>query len=126
MSNINIKLPLGRGSLGFFDMNNDTRSAVKENVKITILTNIGERVVSDVGSSISLDVFENNENIRDSLFVKFQDMFSRFFNFLNLDDVIVITSEENNSLNNDQVIVTIKYSFKGVDNFQDEISVLLG
>lgn len=125
MSNINFKFPLNLGSQGYFDMNMDTRNAVKENLKITILTNVGERVISDVGSSFNFNAFDLNNDLQNIVRSKMQDLFEKFFNFLNLDEVIVITNKENSSLGYDQLVVNIKYSYKGIDNFNDEINILL-
>lgn len=125
MNNVNFRFPLNLGPQGYFDMNVDTKSAVKENLKITILTNIGERVISDVGSSFNFNSFDLNNDLQNAVRLKMEDLFEKFFSFLNLDDVVVTTNKENSSLDYDQLVVNIKYSYKGINNFDDEINILL-
>ena len=50
---INLKFPLRSYRRGFFEMNNTTTAAVRENIKILLMTVKGERVVNpSVGTNI--------------------------------------------------------------------------
>ena len=55
---INLKFPLRAYRKGFFEMNNTTRAAIREDIKILLLTKKGERVVnSSIGTNISWEAF---------------------------------------------------------------------
>ena len=50
---INLKFPLRSYRQGFFEMNNTTNAAIKENIKTRLLTVKGERVVQpNIGTNI--------------------------------------------------------------------------
>lgn len=50
---INLKFPLRSYRQGFFEMNNTTNAAIKENIKTLLLTVKGERVVQpNIGTNI--------------------------------------------------------------------------
>ena len=52
---INLKFPLRAYRKGFFEMNNTTRDAIREDIKILLLTKKGERVVnSTIGTNIPI------------------------------------------------------------------------
>ena len=60
MSSISVKLPLRKSSLNGFAMNRSILSAVKQNLKMLILTIPGERVmVSNYGVGLSRYLFSN-------------------------------------------------------------------
>ena len=53
VNSINLKFPLKSYRRGFFQGNTDTISAVRENIKILLLTNKGERVMhANLGTGI--------------------------------------------------------------------------
>ena len=52
---VNLKFPLRSYRKGFFEMNNTTIDAVKEDIKILLLTKKGERVVNpSIGTNIPI------------------------------------------------------------------------
>ena len=52
---INLKFPLRAYRKGFFEMNNTTRDAIREDIKILLLTKKGERVVNgSIGTNIPI------------------------------------------------------------------------
>jgi len=59
MSSLSIALPLRRSSIDGFQMNKDFRSLIRQNLKMLILTNPGERVMSpEYGVGIKRFLFE--------------------------------------------------------------------
>lgn len=123
---INFKFPLGKGPIGMFEMNNNTKDAVKENLKLTILTSKGERLVKDIGSRYYFDVFkQQKEEVQESIKDHTQEMFDEYFQFLKLDSVEVFTAEDTPIINDEQVLVKILYSFRGVEEFSDELQIIL-
>ena len=123
---INFKFPLGRGILGMFETNNNTKDAVKENLKLTILTSKGERLIKNTGSSYHFDIFKQQKNeVEESIKDHTQEIFDEYFKFLKLDNVEVLTSDDNNALEDNQVLARIMYSFRGIEDFADEILIIL-
>ena len=126
ITQINFKFPLGIGSLGAFEMNTNTKDAVKENVKLTILTARGERIINDVGAMYYFDVFkQTKDEIQTAIEEHTKEMFDKYFNFLKLDNVEVSTIDDNPAIEDNQVLAKIKYSFKGVEQFSDEVQIIL-
>ncbi len=126
MPQINFKIPLRNGSLGQFDMNTNTKDAVKENVKLTILTSIGERVVSGVGSNYHYDVFtQSKEEVQTAVIEHTNEIFEKYFDFLKIESIEVLVQEDNAAIAANNVYVKIIYSFKGIDQFADEISFVI-
>lgn len=124
--NINFKFPLRIGPLGFFDMNNDTKDAVKENIKLTLLTNKNERLVTNVGSSFHYDVFNQSEDEIDSIIKdQINSTFKEYFDYIKIDKINIIHPNDINKLNDNDIIISIEYSYKGINGFSDKISILL-
>ena len=62
---INLKFPLRAFRKGFFEMNNTTVDAVREDIKILLLTKKGERVVNPtIGTNIPILLGELFEPIK--------------------------------------------------------------
>ena len=65
MATLGVKLPITRDSINGFTMLADFHSTIKQNLKMIVLTNPGERVMNpDFGVGIMSYLFENyNDNI---------------------------------------------------------------
>jgi len=119
---INFKFPLDDSTLGMFDMNTNTKDAIREDLKLTILTSVGERVISDVGSMYKFDVFkQTKQEVQAAITSHTDQIFKNFFPFLQIDDLQVMTSDDNSAIQDYEVYVKLIYSFKGVQGFSDEI-----
>jgi len=124
MPAINFKFPLDIGSLGHFATNDNTQDAVRENVKLTILTTAGERIINPVGSSYAFDVFsQGKEQIDNLITTHTKQLFKTYFPFLNIDSIIIKHPDDDPTVQDEQVVVTIHYSFKGVQSFNDSITI---
>lgn len=119
---INFKFPLRSGDLGYFDMNEDTRSAVRENLKLTILTNIGERVISQVGFDAAI-VFTNQQNADFVVRTALKDMIDKYFSYLNIEEITVKTNKDNQEIPPESIVINFKYSFKN-SGITDELTIL--
>ena len=120
---INFKLPLNMGDLGPFDMNTNTKDAVRENLKLTILTTKGERVINEVGSKYQFDVFtQTKDEVKAAITDHTNEIFNIYFPFLNIESLEIFTQDENNAIEDNQVYVKLIYSFKGVEGFTDQIN----
>jgi len=120
---INFKLPLNVGNLGAFEMNDNTKDAVRENLKLTILTTKGERVINDVGSKYNFDVFtQTKEEVQTAIISHTNEIINTYFPFLQIDSLDVFTQDDNNAIEDNQVYVKLIYSFKGIEGFSDQIN----
>ena len=65
MATLGVKLPITRDSINGFTMLADFHSTIKQNLKMIVLTNPGERVmIPDFGVGIMSYLFENfNDNV---------------------------------------------------------------
>jgi hypothetical protein len=130
--NINFKVPLTFGPRGPFLMNDNTADAVKENLKTTLLTNAGERLFhgtdsanNGLGNTFHKYLFSNDrEEVRKNIDADIKRIFTQYFPFLSLIEVIIITPEENASLSNEQLYLSIKYSYNGFNGFKDTLGLI--
>tara|TARA_B100000287_G_C20190581_1_gene605983 strand:+ start:97 stop:465 length:369 start_codon:yes stop_codon:yes gene_type:complete len=65
MATLGVKLPITRDSINGFTMLGDFHSTIKQNLKMIVLTNPGERImIPDFGVGIMSYLFENfNDNV---------------------------------------------------------------
>ena len=126
MPQINFKIPLRNGPLGQFDMNTNTKDAVKEDVKLTILTSIGERVISDVGSNYYYDAYTQTQGeVQAAVTEHTNEIFEKYFDFLKIESIDILVQKDNAAVATNNAYVKLKYSFRGIDNFIDEISFVV-
>ena len=91
---VNLKFPLRSFRKGFFEMNDTTIDAVKEDIKILLLTKKGERVVnSSIGTNIPILLGEMFEPIKKNEMVNFKDFFRKANVFI-IDDIQFIRGKE--------------------------------
>ena len=101
MSSLSIALPLRRDLIDGFVMNKDIRSLIKQNLKMLILTNPGERVmIPSYGIGVKKFLFEQEG---EATLLKIDDAIrsgiSRFMPAISIVDVLYDSSNiENNSL----------------------------
>jgi len=64
MPSINYRFPIRRGSAGGFDVNDTTIDAVKDDLKILLLSNHGERPIhGDFGANLRTVVFDQGSGV---------------------------------------------------------------
>lgn len=109
--NINLKYPLRKSSLGAFETNQATIDAVRDDLKILILTNHGERPAQyDFGANLRSAIFDQG----DGLVEKVRDLITiavnKWMPFVTLNDIQVLTSETDTTLLPNQVRIIIEFS----------------
>ena len=68
IKSINVKFPLVKGSAGAFETNKTTIDAVKDNLKILILSNYGERCIHfDFGANLRELLFEQGADLEQKI-----------------------------------------------------------
>jgi phage baseplate assembly protein W len=103
MRGFSAKLPLSVDPIdGIFCLNKTSIEGIKQNLKMIILTNPGERImIPEFGVGLKKMLFEQNtsENI-DLIKFNISDQVSRYLPVVAIRDIIIFSSEENaNSLN---------------------------
>ena len=129
---INLKFPLRSYRKGFFEMNNTTLDAIREDIKILLLTKKGERVVNpSIGTNIPILMGELFEPIKE------QEMSSRigaeirtaleaWMPYVRLDNIEIFSQDTvpgGTSLNPNDILVVMKYSVLYMGGISDSIQL---
>ena len=121
---LNIKFPLRRGTDGAFALNETSLDAIKDDLKILLITNHGERLVhNDFGANLRPLLFENmNQDFE----VRIQDAIvsalERWMPFVTAKDTVVKTGQNNLDLNPNEVTIFISFSVNG-SSLEDSLEV---
>ena len=116
MSSLSVKLPISRDSVDGFMMIKSFKTLIKQNFKMLLLTEPGERVMEpDFGVGLKSFLFENyTQSTFSKIERKILDQSSIYLPIVQIEQIIFDTAQENlNSL-----LVKIKYSIPNL-NTQD-------
>lgn len=112
------KLPLVRDDIdGVYSMNKTLLESVKQDFKMLILTNPGERIMMpDFGVGLRQLLFsQNDKNLRDGISSRVYNQVRKYLNFINVSDIFITEINDNsNSVN-----VKIKYSIPSLKANQE-------
>ena len=134
---IGIKTPV-RNSEGadFFDMHNDPREQLKDNLKNLILTNQGERLINtSFGANLksALYDFSKDREYKQTIENMIRDSAQKFMPAINITEVqsVVIDEQEKNSANRSglaklKLRVIFSVPVMRVDNLAVEVSMFIG
>ena len=128
VSSINIKWPLGNFKQGFFQGNTDTISAVREDIKVLLMTIKGERVMHrDMGTSLPVldgQLFEPIKKIEitEKIRMEIQSQVEIYLPFISLQNVNLFTSEDDDKLKINQIRVSMSYLIKDTQAMSDTYS----
>ena len=129
-TNINFKFPLKSFQRGFFESNTTVSSAIKEDIKVLIMTSKGERMMEpDMGTNIPTlagQVFENIdiEEMQMLIETEIREAIQRWMPFINVANIVVKDSEMDNSLKINQIRVSMRYTVSNTRS-QDTIGFLI-
>tara|TARA_R110000796_G_scaffold67777_9_gene155625 strand:+ start:881 stop:1282 length:402 start_codon:yes stop_codon:yes gene_type:complete len=113
LQGISVKIPLVYSQEdGPYELNKNIGDVVKQNLKNLILTNPGERpMIRDFGVGFHRLLFEPvNSRLLERINTNILKQVGKYMPFLNIEDVIFITSDENDGISNNEISVTIKYN----------------
>ena len=128
VSSINIKWPLGNFKQGFFQGNRDTISAIREDIKVLLMTIKGERVMHrDMGTSLPVldgQLFEPIKKIEitEKIRMEIQSQVEIYLPFISLQNVNLFTSEDDDKLKINQIRVSMSYLIKDTQAMSDTYS----
>ena len=128
VQSINFKWPLKSFRRGFFEGNTDTKAAVKEDIKLLLMTAKGERLMHrNMGTSLPrLDgqLFEPIKKIEitEKIKVEIQSQIEIYLPFISLQNVNLFTSEDDDKLKINQIRVSMSYLVKDTQAMRDQYS----
>ena len=129
---INLKFPLRAYRKGFFEMNNTTRDAIREDIKILLLTKKGERVVnSNIGTNIPIlagQLFEPaiKEDLEPEITIEVKQALATWMPYVTLESLEVFTSADaprGIALEETQILVVMDYLVNNSEAMRDSIQL---
>ena len=129
---INLKFPLRAYRKGFFEMNNTTRDAIREDIKILLLTKKGERVVnSTIGTNIPIlagQLFEPaiKEDLEPEITIEVKQALATWMPYVTLESLEVFTSADaprGIALEETQILVVMEYLVNNAEAMRDSIQL---
>ena len=125
---VNFKFPLKAANHGFFQSNKTTISAVREDIKTLLMTTKGERVMrKEMGTNIPVlsgQLFEpiHRVELLEKIRMEINVAIENYLPFISLQNVILITSEEDDTLRENQVRVSMAYIIKDQQAMGDTLT----
>ena len=125
---INLKFPLRSYRRGFFEMNNTTTAAVRENIKTLLMTVKGERVVNpDIGTNIPTlmgQLFEQVEpgEMEAQIGSEIETALEVWMPEVKMTSIRVYTQETvpgGTALNPNDILVRMEYEYSGIPDMID-------
>ena len=131
VNSINLKFPLKSYRRGYFEGNTDTISAVRENIKILLLTTKVERVMhNNLGTNIAVmtgQLFEpprrdeTFENIR----LEIETAIETYLPYIRILNIKMITQNEEPNLGDNKIRINMTYSIADQSALSDNVDITL-
>tara|TARA_B100000073_G_scaffold338508_1_gene335718 strand:+ start:155 stop:571 length:417 start_codon:yes stop_codon:yes gene_type:complete len=129
---VNLKFPLRSYRKGFFEMNNTTIDAVKEDIKILLLTKKGERVVNpNIGTNIPIllgELFEpiKKEEMEARIGAEIRSALDTWMPYVTMDEIEIFTSDNpptGTNVNENDILVRMAYTLQNAGGIRDSIQL---
>ena len=130
---VNLKFPLRSFRKGFFEMNNTTIDAVKEDIKILLMTMKGERVINpDIGTNIPTllgEMFEpiQKEEMEARIGAEIRSALETWMPYVTLDGIEVFSAADapyGTNLGENDILVRMDYTLQDAGGIRDSIQLL--
>ena len=131
VNSINLKFPLKSYRRGFFQGNTDTISAVRENIKILLLTLKGERVMhAEMGTNIPVlqgQLFEpiSRDETFENIRLEIETAIQSYLPYIRVLNIRMITQEEEPTLGNNKIRISMTYAISDQSALADTINLTL-
>ena len=131
VNSINLKFPLKSYRRGFFQGNTDTLSAVRENIKILLLTLKGERVMhAEMGTNIPVlqgQLFEpiSRDETFENIRLEIETAIQSYLPYIRVLNIKMITQEEEPILGNNKIRISMTYAISDQSALSDTINLTL-
>ena len=129
---VNLKFPLRSFRKGFFEMNNTTLDAVREDIKILLLTKKGERVVSpNIGTNIPILLGEIFEPVKKSemetrIGAEIRSALETWMPFVTMTNIEVFTVDDapiGTNIKENDILVRMDYLLNDAGGINDSIQL---
>ena len=129
---VNLKWPLRAYRKGFFEMNNTTLAAVREDIKILVLTNKGDRVINpSIGTNIPIllgQLFEpiDREEMEAQIGTEVRSALEEWMPYVTLTDIEIFRREDNLrgfTLRENDILIRMQYSLNNAEGIRDSIQL---
>lgn len=108
---IGIRFPLRRSTQGAFEVNRTTVDAVRDSLKILLLTNHGERVINyEMGCNLRSLLFEQDADLQEKIRTNIISAVETWMPFVGIDAIEVETRDTNQSLSENEFKIKIQFS----------------
>ena len=131
VNSINLKFPLKSYRRGFFQGNTDTLSAVREIIKILLLTLKGERVMhAEMGTNIPVlqgQLFEpiSRDETFENIRLEIETAIQSYLPYIRVLNIRMITQEEEPTLGNNKIRISMTYAISDQSALSDTINLTL-
>lgn len=114
MAGFSPKLPLTLDSDDGYALTKTLKEVAKQNFKMLVLTNPGERIMDpEFGVGISAFLFENNTPaVHSQIDARVREQVSKYLPFIEVQQISFNSSIENSNLSDNFLGVSIKYAIK--------------
>ena len=115
VGSINLKFPLRSVNRGFFQGNDTTISAIREDIKVLLMTVKGERLMhKEMGTNIPIlagQLFEHihKTELLEKIRMEITGAVETYLPFISLQNVTMLTSEEDPNLKINQIRISMSY-----------------
>jgi len=131
VNSINLKFPLKSYRRGFFQGNTDTISAVRENIKILLLTTKGERLMhGELGTNIPVlqgQLFEpiSRDETFENIRLEIETAIQTYLPYIRILNISMITQETEPALGNNKIRVNMAYAISDQSALVDNVDITL-
>ena len=128
VGSINFKFPLKSVNRGFFQGNQTTVTAIREDIKILLITVKGERVMNkNMGTTIPIlagQLFEpiHQTELLEKIKLEITLAIETYLPFLSLQNIDLTTSEQDSNLTVNQIRISMNYIIKDQQAMADRMT----
>jgi phage baseplate assembly protein W len=114
---INLTFPLKKGAKGAFETNEDTLTAVADDLRILLITNYGERPIHyDFGANLRSVIFEfRGESLRQAIKDRIMSACEKWMPFCKILSIIIEDSTNKPTLRENEISVSIEFTVGNLD-----------
>ena len=128
VGSINFKFPLKSFKRGFFEGNQTTVTAVREDIKTLLMTVKGERIMhKNMGTNISIlagQLFEpiHKTELAEKIKLEITIAIETYLPFLNLQNIKIFTNEDDDNLKINQIRISMAYIIHNQQSMLDQMT----
>ena len=119
---INIRFPLRKSSQGAFEGNVETIDAIRDDLRILLLTNYGERpILYEFGANLRKSLFnEPGANIKQKIKDQIVSAINRWMPFVNIGEIFVLDMNDDYTIENNKIRIKIHFFVGELDGVLEQ------